>query len=185
MKNSTFKLRQKYEKPGHRRLFIFIGIFLAVLVLASYVGYGYLRPEEVDKNIADPTLVSEKTRDSSASNQPESKSNQKTSTVTSQQVPVSQTITLSDAAFNQANGSVTSSVLVDGVSETGKCVFTFTATDSKPVVEESTSVSEDGMQKCSTSIQEVRFDKIGIWSLDVTFFQDNQKASTNLEVEIN
>ena len=185
MKTSTFKLRQNTNKPVRKRTVVFFGILLAILAVAAYVGYMYSRPQESDRNAPDPTLVSEKTRDSSKPYQPEDKPGQNSDTVTSQQVPVSQDITLSDAKFNQSNGSVTSSVLVGGVSESGSCVFTFTATDSMPVVEESNSISEGGKQKCNVSIQEVRFDKIGRWDLDITFFRNNQKATTNLGVTIN
>lgn len=102
------------------------------------------------------------------------------SDTTSDQVPTSTTATVQITSFNQADGRIKASAETSGDSG-GKCVFSFTTPDDKPVVKEATSVNN----KCEVSIPEVEFSKIGTWNLNVTYYVNDKKIEVNKNVTVN
>lgn len=85
-------------------------------------------------------------------------------------------------SFGQNNGMVSVTVDTLLVGGTGRCVFTFTNPEDRPVVRE---VNGDG-QTCSLSVPSVEFARLGIWGLNIAYFREQAKvAETNQNVTIN
>lgn len=179
MKNSNFQLRQSAKKPRSKKLLALAAILLIVLLVGAFFTYRHFTKPVVDLNATDPTNTSAKTE---ATEKSTSKNTDSTpSNITAQEVPTSQNLAVTISNNSQVNGIVTSKADITGASGNGSCVFTFSTTDSRPVVEQTTSSNGS----CEVAISEVRFDKIGDWNLDVTFFQNNTKASATKQVTIN
>jgi hypothetical protein len=179
MKSTRFKLRESQNTTGHRRLII--GFFV-VLVIFTVTLLVFTRNEEGGNRDDDTQIYSAKdkiadskdTRENNSVNLPDS-----SSSITSGQVATSEDIVLTITETNQSNGSVNATALVQGSSSDGTCVFSYSSED-KPVVKQVAS-SEN---KCSSSIPEVEFSKLGEWNLNVTYYNRNQKAEANRSVEI-
>ena len=179
MKNSNFRLRQNTKESRSKKVIISAIVLFIILLASSVFAYKYFTKPETDKNADDPTITSAK--DLQAEKPNNQKSDSTPSGVTAQEVPISQNLSVNISNFNQADGMVTSKAGITGSNTDGNCVFTFSSNDSRPVVEQTSS----NKGSCAINISEVRFDKIGVWNLDVTFFQNNTKASATKQVTIN
>ena len=168
------------ERKRSKKLLIVAGLLL--LIIAAGATYWFVFRDNsapVDENATDPTLTSAKEE---AAEVTETKTNDSNNsqTVTADQVPSSPSLSISGLTTSQSGGYVTAEATIGGATQSGSCVFTFTATDSRPVVKQSS-----GTTSCSTRIAEVEFDKVGTWNLEVSFFQNNTKASASQNVTIN
>ena len=64
----------------------------------------------------------------------------------------------------------------------GKCVFTFSNSEDRPVVRE---VEGDG-STCQASIPSVEFSKIGVWNLNISYYRGQTKiVGTDRNVTVN
>lgn len=178
---STFKLGQHRPKDS-RRVPLLILSSIILLVVAGAVYWFVIRDTAplVDQNANDPTNESAKT----ALNQSKTQGSvTDTPTTTSEEVPVSNTASVTITNASQSGSLVNAKATISGTPDQGTCVFLFSAPEAKPVTKEATS-SGGSEQSCSVSVSEVEFDLLGQWGLTVTFFRDNTKASANTELTI-
>lgn len=95
-------------------------------------------------------------------------------------IPTSESVSIELIDTKQSNGVVYSTVNIRSSPNNGKCVFSFNSEGSKPVVQEVISTNT----QCVSNIPEVKFDKIGNWNLNITFYSDSTKAEVNKNVTI-
>ncbi len=162
-------------------------IVLVIIILASVGGYFYFKKEQQNNSVKDNAQTSSaKTdiinQDKNTTIDPSdpSKPTDKVSDTTSDQVPVSTTTSIKITSVSQSGGRVVAVAETTGESS-GKCVFSFTTPDDKPVVKEVTATNN----KCEVNIPEVEFTKIGSWSLNVSYYAGDKKAEDTRDVTIN
>ncbi|MCA9343711.1 hypothetical protein KC947_02040 [Candidatus Saccharibacteria bacterium] len=181
---------QKYKITNNKSLSskkLVVVIVLILLILLLVGGYLYYRNKQKN-NIAKDTaqITSAKTQimnqddNSSAEQANPTKTNNQVSDKTSDQIPATTTSSIKIISVDQSGGQITVDAETSGDSG-GKCVFSFTTTEDKPVVRE---VLVSG-NKCNTSIPEVEFTKLGTWSLTATYYVNDKKVETSQNVTIN
>jgi len=96
--------------------------------------------------------------------------------------PRSGTPAIEVSSFTQNNDTVNIKTILSSVKGSGKCVFTFSKDDTKPLVKE---VKSDG-KTCSASAKTAEFSKLDIWTLTIAFYSGSKKVvDTSLNVTIN
>jgi len=180
MKSPEFKLRSRPKNNNRIWVIVGVSIAVAILLILSFI----LITQRHKRDGRDDTVQTESAKDKVANLKNNTEGNNlglpsNSETTTSDQVPISENITVSITEINQTSGTVSTSASIQGIQSDGTCVFTYTS-DDKPVVRQVTSSN----QRCSTSIPEVEFTKIGNWNLNVTFYNDSQKAETDQSVTI-
>ena len=183
---------QKYKitnsitsKPKHKKLIL---VCLALVVIVVVGVFLFYKKQSSNKNKDTAQITSAKTEVMNQDNdtqvdQPsssETKTNNSVSTNTSDQIPTTTTSSIKIVSVNQTGGQITVDAETSGDSG-GKCVFSFTTPDDKPVVKE---VVVSG-NKCNTSIPEVEFTKLGTWNLTATYYVNDKKAEVSQNVTIN
>ena len=185
MKKTTFKLGQNNNQNKHGRnkkiLLVFLILVLAATAVADWM---FTQREEVLKTDNSAQTVTKQInadKNSQGNEQKPANLPDNSTSITPDDVPNSPTLTVGTPSFTQANGIIGTSSKVGGTDSEGTCVITFKNPDDRPVIRELTSTK----QVCSTSIPEVEFQKLGTWSLNVTFYSGNTKAEVNKDVTIN
>lgn len=166
------------KSSPHKTVVLVISILLLFAIAAGIYYWFAIRGNNttiVDKNSDDPTISSAKKSGGKVSATKPGGSN-----TTSDQVPVDESLAIGTINFTQQNGTVSASAQINGSGQEGTCVFSFTSTDSRPVVKES-----KGTTTCSINASENEFDKIGEWELEVTFYSQDNKTSGGRKVTIN
>ncbi len=181
---------QKYKvtnnkSSGPKRLVIIIALIILVLLfVGGYVYHKNIQRNNITKDTAQitsaKTQIMNQDNDSSAEQANPTKTNSQVSDKTSDQVPTTTTSSIKIASVNQSGGQVTVNAEITG-DNGGKCVFSFTTPDDKPVIKEI--VASDN--KCNISIPEVEFTKIGDWNLAVTYYVNDKKVEVSQNVTIN
>mgnify|MGYP006929490667 CR=1 FL=1 len=184
MKRTSFKLNQPLKRSRKKPLIVLGVLFAILLGIGCWALYKYTREPVADPNASDTTIITAKDEVESKPDNP-SVDDGISSNSTSEQISQNPNLSLSITDFNQSGGMVRSSASISGTTSPGNCVFTYTTTDSRPVVEQVSSTSQAGSQICSATISEVQFDKVGNWGLNVTFFQNNSKVSATRQVTVN
>lgn len=183
MNKSSFILNQSTPRSRSRRRVILLIVSIVLLLLAVGLLLVFYNPKNdpVDSSAEDPTITSAKDTPSTTGS---AKTNSGQGGVTtSDQVPENSQISVGELTFQQNNGIVSASSVVNS-SSTGDCVFSFTTTDGRPVVKQTVSTATADYQSCNITIPEVEFDKIGVWEMNVTFYMDGSKSSAVKNVEI-
>ncbi len=177
-----FELGKSTKERSKKPILLLIGLVIALLAAVSVYWFAIrdTSPAVVDGNATDPTINSSKELSSNESSTKSSSASGTESTSNSEDIPVSTALAVTGIKLSQESGFVNASAQISGSTQAGTCVFSFTATDSRPVVKEASATSD-----CSIKIAEVEFDKIGEWNLSVTFYQQNTKATAEQKVTIN
>lgn len=182
MKKTRFSQNQSTPKPRSKKTIILLLVLFSLFCGGSYLALNYFDSSTTQENTDDPTAISAKEETSRVkSSKP---STDQSGIKTAEQIPTSSQLSVSGLDFQQNNGRVAAAAVVDSSTTAGECVFSFTTLEGRPVVKQSTSVTESGIQKCSVSIPEVEFDKLGQWEMVVTFYQGGTKSSATRSVNI-
>lgn len=182
MKSTNFSLKSNPRKKSHKKL---LAVLLILLLVVAAGGAALVR-----KNILDNRKVQEeKTRneaqtDSAKKDVENNKANSspadaEAASQTTDQVPTTSNYSVTIAAFSQEDRMVRASAKITG-SGNGMCVFSYTNPEDKPVVQQVTSANG----ACSSSVSEVKFNRLGSWNLSVMFYANNTKAEANQSVTI-
>lgn len=171
------------KSPTSRRRKTLVAVIVAVLVLGGIGAAYYFTRPTTDKNASDPTNNSAK-RD--AANQDDGKAPSgagaglpKSSTsMTSDQVPISSKLSITITSTSQSDGLVKASAQTSG---SGTCVFLYQPSDDgKPVTRQ----LDTSGNTCSVNISQNEFVYLGQWQLTVTYYSDNSKAEVSRNVTI-
>lgn len=176
MKNTSFKLNstpQKSKKP------ILIAIALVLLLVGAGIGYVLVQRSNQQKESS--TSSDETSSQNKADPTDDTTEPKDVSTSTSEQIPVSETVSVSITNAAQQDATVNATAAVKGASTNGTCVFLFTSPDSRPVTRQVDNVTTS----CSTSVPAVEFDKIGDWNLKVTYYNNNSRTEAQKNVTVN
>lgn len=183
MKSNNFKL--KSAAPGKKSK-TFIIIVLGVILLAGAAIGGIKYKRHSDALTAQKFRAEEvKKNDSKATNTNSGKSRVTPPGIDSrnnEDIPINQSLSVNISSLGQEGSVINSTATASGVNSEGTCLFSFSSTDSKPVVKQVVSSKQDGSQNCSVSIPRVEFDKRGSWNLLVTFYSDNTKTSATRNI---
>lgn len=98
---------------------------------------------------------------------------------TSDEFPVSTTISAEISHLTQTHGVVSYSATISGA-ETGTCSALFTNPIGKPV----TRASETTTGVCNGDIPDLEFDALGEWTLQLTFYANNTQAVATKTITI-
>lgn len=171
-------LRQ--SKHSTRR-FVLVSCASFILIVIAYLGFAYATDSYPFTQNNEPSVsdeIKQKVGDRKSSRNNEASGTPSDSSVTSNDVPVDENLSVKIAATSQANGVVSVSASTSG--GTGTCVFLFTNPDDRPVTREATSTDST----CSTTINEAEFSRLGDWQLRTTFYSNNKKAEATSNVTI-
>jgi hypothetical protein len=190
MRNQKFKLNRKPQKKSVNKWLL---ATLALVTIAGMASGGYIFIKQRNTSAQN---IAQKNRDEaqtgSAKKETRSDSGEPTKTKGSglpedsttkkiSQVPSTNIVSVKIADFTQSDRTVSATANITGNRTQGTCVFSYTTTDAKPVVEQMSSVGNI----CTSKISEVKFNKLGEWNMSVTFYLDNTKSEVSQNVTIN
>jgi cytoskeletal protein RodZ len=99
---------------------------------------------------------------------------------TSNQVPVSKTLSASITQLVEVNNTVKFTATVQNTDSAGTCVVTFSNPNDRPVTQQSTSANANGVSTCGPiSIPANEFSYLGQWSVDFHYYVGDQQATTS------
>ena len=180
MRNTSFKLNRQPKKKNYRLLLTLLVLGVA-LITAGLLFYKYrgntqnsgsdssIQSSEDDKLATGNNKNGDIKQNSNSPSQPEPKE--------------TNALSAKISSFSQQNGKVTAVANVSS-SQVGKCTFSFSSLDSRPVSREVNSSEQESNQQCSATIPEVEFDKLGEWNLAVIFITGNSRATVEQKVII-
>lgn len=152
-------------------------LLVGYLLAANYYGF-FPFSRAVENNPTSNTVKQLSTADDTYTDKKSSTPTSSDVTAqTSDEVALSPNLSVQIIAWQQQNRSVDATATTSGP---GTCVFQYTTDGDKPVVRE----TQSNESKCSSSIPELFFSKLGTWHLKVTYYQENQKAETMRDVTI-
>ncbi len=99
---------------------------------------------------------------------------------TTNQVPVSQTSSISITSLNETSGNVNIAVAITNPASSGVCTFTFTKTGARPV----THTVNTTTSACSASIPSLEFSMVGDWQVEADYFANNTQTTTTGTVTV-
>ena len=171
------------QKSSNKKYVIIAAILLCAIVTLVAVAYQskswpFSQDQSTSKNQESDMNEAKSDSVSSNSSKPDTDKDTAEENTPINKPGPSPTLTVSD--FRQSNGIVYATTQITQSSNSGSCVFTYTAKDSKPVVQEVVSTNT----QCVSSIPEVQFDKVGNWNLKVSFNAQNTKLEVSKDVTI-
>lgn len=183
MKSTSYKLNSPPKNKRNKKLIV---ILLLILIFGLGGGMILYTKQSDQKRAANQQKAQDEAQTKSSktaveSSDPNSTKNNSVSTATSDEIAESKDFTVQISATDQVNGTVTASAKINNSPDSGTCVFTYTTTDDKPVIQQVSSSNN----VCSSSIPEVQFSKLGTWNLAVSFFVNDRKAEATKSVTIN
>lgn len=100
--------------------------------------------------------------------------------LTTAQVPVSNSSSVTISTLDQSNGSINIIANITNPASSGVCTVTFTKTGAKPVTRTINTTTDI----CSSSIPELEFSMTGSWQAQVIYFANNTQASATGTITI-
>jgi len=190
MKWTSHKQQNKTSAKSKRKFALVITLLIFALLVSGGIVYRHRLTQErssTEQKIRDEAQIDSSKKDvqtevkignsgSKSTNLPAN-----STSTTSDEVPVSNALSVSISNTGQSNGVVTSAATVTGLDESGTCVFTYSTPGDRPVVQQVTTTNKI----CQSNIPEVQFSKLGTWKLSVVFYQNNARAETSQNVTIN
>lgn len=183
------RTKNKKGKVSRKSKFFRYGALLvAVALVAAGVYLVFIRQNEPSQEEIDTAQIESSkdkiVKESSGKDKTKDKTknlptNSETKTV--QDIPVSQSFTVSIDEAAQRDRQVFAKASISGASKDGTCVFSFTKDGDRPIVRQVASKNNS----CSVAIPEVEFAMLGQWKLNVVFYIDDVRAEANTNVEIN
>lgn len=170
----------KTPKPSLKKKYPYIIIIPIVLIIAAIAIYVIFASNKTRNNsTTTDNTSSSSSNDTNKSATPTTEGLPSDSTTTtSDQIPTSDTLTISIDSFTQSGGLVTATA---SSNNSGTCVFAYKPADGgKPVTKQEVVTNN----KCITSISEGEFTYIGDWILTVTYYNNSQKAEAQKNVTI-
>ncbi|MFO0887126.1 MAG: hypothetical protein U0413_02775 [Candidatus Saccharimonadales bacterium] len=184
MSTQKYKITNNKSSSSKKLVVVIVLILLILLLVGGCLYYRNKQKNNIAKDTAQitsaKTQIMNQDDNSSAEQANPTKTNNQVSDKTSDQIPATTTSSIKIVSVEQSGGQITVDAETSGDSG-GKCVFSFTTTEDKPVVRE---VLVSG-NKCNTSIPEVEFTKLGTWNLTATYYVNDKKAETSQNVTIN
>ena len=151
-------------------------VFL-VLALAGGLYFASQKPTLV----AQPQTVSQK-KDAPV----QTKQQAETSNKTTENTPVSPTLSLNDVTATENGGYVSATAHILGNKyQSGSCVFTFENANARPVIRQANVISSANALACSSgNIPAVEFSVLGTWKLTVRYYYGGSQAFNAASIDI-
>lgn len=171
-------LSSKKSSSRRRKIIIFVVILALIGVgVGAYYYPKIYKQEPTGGQQAAETDNSVKKEDTSET--PSEGLPDNSSSVTSDQVEASPSLSVSIADASQSSGMVRASAKTSG---SGTCVFLYEPSDGGKPVSKSTVVNGNA---CSFSASQNEFAYLGQWKLTVTYYNSGKKAEASQNVTIN
>jgi cytoskeletal protein RodZ len=104
---------------------------------------------------------------------------------TSNQVPVSKTLSAAITQLTEVNNTVKFTATVQNADSAGTCVVTFSNPNDRPVTQQATATNADGVSTCGPiSIPANEFSYLGQWNVDFHYYVGDQQATTSSVITI-
>lgn len=101
------------------------------------------------------------------------------------QIPVSQSLSISSIDVKQVGGTVNFQAKVVGVKEAGRCVITFSNSNDRPVVRQVVATQNSDTATCGPlAIPSSEFSFLGVWKAALDYYEDGKRATDQREVTI-
>lgn len=178
----------QYKQPHKKSKKKFVVIALIVLAVVLLIAGGLFIKQRMDSKNTTPQRDDAAQTESAKNDIIEGNAQGSDKDVSSQPnndtpvTPPSGQTSISIANFSQQNSMVNISANITNVTSGGSCIFNFSHENTRPVIRQ---VSSDG-KTCSSSIPEVEFSIVGIWQLNISFYQGDTKVTeTKQNVTIN
>lgn len=177
----------KINKQNNKKSRLPILSVLFFLVLASATAYYLLIIKKSSNESSNPVdIVQHKSETGKSSAQDlkarstNSNSEDVDTTKTTDQIPASKLASVTISSLSQNGGTISYEANVTGV-ESGTCSASFTSKIGKPVVR---AVKLEG-GVCKDSVNETLFDAIGEWTLELSAYSSNTRATASKSITIN
>ncbi|MCA9313413.1 hypothetical protein KDA08_03790 [Candidatus Saccharibacteria bacterium] len=180
MSSPNFKLNSSARR-NRKPLIALVALVILIalgLVLFMYINNRNLEEARIEQKARDEAQTSSAKKD--AGNAQSKNLPDNSTSITSDEVPVSEDIRTTITSTGQNEGAVYAEATITGTIAEGICVFTYTTPQDRPVVQQVSSMA--GF--CKSSIPEVQFSKLGAWNLQVIFYLSNMKSEANKNVSI-
>ncbi|MFO0971614.1 MAG: hypothetical protein U0520_04705 [Candidatus Saccharimonadales bacterium] len=179
MASNNFKLGS--SKQRRRKRYFVIPLILLLIAGVSFAGLHYQK--RFDRETAQKAQSEEIAKnDSSATKAKDGKTQEPSPGIDNpnvDEIPESNLLSVTITSLTQEGAFIEASATIQGSDTQGTCVFSFTSTDSKPVVKQIVSSESSGKQSCAVSVPRVEFDKRGDWSLLLTLYCEGNKTSAS------
>ena len=178
------KTQQKYK--NNRKIIAISSLVIAIIV--GYTATAYLKQlwpfmnATIQQSKDVPKTSSSDNNPTIKNNAPSTDSNTNVdSTKGTNQVPVSNALSLSITELLQQNGAVTYKADLSDKTMNGSCVAVYTTDGAKPVT--STTDAKSGV--CGpVSLPEVGFSKLGEWTLTLRYYVNNTQVTASKAIDI-
>jgi flagellar basal body-associated protein FliL len=179
-------MRIRKDKKTNTKKIVAIIVVIILLLTAGYAVFAYASHMWPFPQIAStPTTNAPTNSDTSTQGSKEDIDPNNSSNQTTDQIPVSDTLTATITTLNQANGVVTFNGSVNSEAANGKCTITFSNPNDKPVARTVDAVMSGGSSVCGpVQIPENEFSYLGTWSATFRYFNDNTQAIATKDITI-
>lgn len=168
------KIRSKSSGISKRLL---VGL-IAALLIAAAAGLYYYKTAQKPTDTYDPQFpVSGSTKQPQPNVKQGSKENPITLPETTENTPTSSNGTITIEDLNQRDGFVNVNVTTANYS-TARCVYQFTSEGARPVIKEFQGSCQ------ATSIPQVEFEKIGIYTFTATAYNATEKITVTRDIDV-
>ncbi len=182
MTSTNFKLGSQ-RKRRHKRGFVTLAAFLLLMGVAVISVVTVQNGRRIERNSSQKDQQKEVAKATEKSTSLTDGKDQSLSPgidrPDTENIPQSQSLALNITSLNQVDSQVNAVAIVKGARAPGTCLFSFSSTDSKPVVKQVVSSEQPGNQSCSVTIPRVEFDKRGNWQLLLSFYSDGSKTTAS------
>jgi hypothetical protein len=104
---------------------------------------------------------------------------------TTNEVPVSKSLSASITQLAEANNQITFAASVSNATTTGTCVVTFSNTNDRPVTKQFNATYSNGTAQCGpTNISAYEFSYLGQWQVSLRYYENGQQATAEGSINI-
>lgn len=172
------KINKKSKKTNKA---VYAVVVVVLVVAALFAGYfAYAHYQSIQSSEQNSSTDSDAVDIDGKSNANNTDNDDVDSSLTNEEVPVSDTVSINITKLTSTADEVTYSASVNGA-QSGKCSATFTNSIGKPVVK----VSDAKNGICSGTYGTSEFDALGQWKLTVHFYTNNTQATASGDVDVN
>lgn len=169
---------QRKPRKKSKKLFLIILILIAISIAGVMTYFWLFRqsPQNTTINPLDALVSDDRDGANNIKDNP-SPPTEATGNMPAEDIPLNATGSIVINQLDQKNGMVRANASVSNFN-TERCVYSFTAEDSKPVVREQAG-------NCSElTVPQDYFDKIGRYTLTVTAYSSNDKLTISQEIDV-
>lgn len=191
MSTQKFTLGQNNKSKSNRRALLIISCVALVIIAGIGTFVITSRRNSAENTRRDDAQTSSSKNNEISSSEKESGKQstsqnlpKDSSVKTAEEIPTSSELKVAIDSAKQEGSSVGVKSAITGSNKQGTCVFLFTNPEDRPVTRELISSGSGNKQDCSTSVPSSMFNRLGAWTIKVTYYVDNNKAEAQSEINI-